>query len=153
MSPVKLKIRSAALSDVDAIAGCVELAYQKYIDVIGKKPGPMLANYIEVIRDHFVYVGEFEGRIAGILVLIQQSDGLLLDNVAVHPECQGSGFGGQLVSFAESRALDMGYCAIDLYTHERMVDNITAYQRLGYEEIDRREEQGFSRVYMRKQLN
>ena len=34
-----------------------------------------------------------------------------------------------------------------------MTENIAMYARGGYEEIDRRTERGFPRVYMRKQLS
>ena len=39
-----------------------------------------------------------------------------------------------------------------LYTHELMVENIALYQRLGYREVERRQEDGFRRVFMRKPI-
>ena len=46
----------------------------------------------------------------------------------------------------------LGYGHLDLYTHERMTENIAMYERIGYVEVDRRTERGFPRVYMRKRL-
>jgi hypothetical protein len=38
------------------------------------------------------------------------------------------------------------------FTHELMVENQAIYARLGYEETDRRVEDGFARVFLRKRL-
>ena len=53
---------------------------------------------------------------------------------------------------AESEARQLGYGHLDLYTHERMTENVALYARIGYTEVDRRTERGFPRVYMRKRL-
>lgn len=42
--------------------------------------------------------------------------------------------------------------AIRLYTHERMLENIKIYGKLGYQETRRAVEDGFARVFMRKSL-
>jgi hypothetical protein len=54
--------------------------------------------------------------------------------------------------FAEAEASRRGHSRIRLYTHERMVENIALYARCGYIEYERRQEQGFRRVFMRKAL-
>jgi ribosomal protein S18 acetylase RimI-like enzyme len=73
--------------------------------------------------------------------------------VAVHPAYQGQGIGRRLLQLAEVEALRQGFAHIDLYTHERMTENIALYQRLGYVETARRTEKGYQRVYMRKTLS
>ncbi|MCK5485732.1 MAG: GNAT family N-acetyltransferase [Desulfobacterales bacterium] len=110
----------------------------------------MLDDYSEVIRQHQAYVAEENEQIVGVLVLIRKDDGILLDNVAVHPEHQWKGLGGRLVELAESEARNQGYTHLDLYTHECMTENIENYKRLGYVETERRTERGYQRVYMRK---
>lgn len=145
------EIRRATSNDADSIQKLVELAYIHYIDRIGKPPGPMLDDYNEVIRHHAVFVAEAE-EIVGVLVLIHLAKGILLDNVAVHPDYQGKGLGKHLINFAESEALGQGFKALDLYTHECMNENIELYKSLGYEETIRKEVQGYSRVYMQKSL-
>lgn len=145
-------IRPAEIADVDAIHACVTEAYQPYIQRIGKPPGPMLENYRDVVQQHSAFVIDVQGQIAGILVLIHQTDSILLDNVAVHPANQGMGIGRDLMDFAEAEARRQGFQAIDLYTHECMTENIKLYKRLGYVETERRTEKGYARVYMRKHL-
>ena len=145
-------IRKANLSDANSIQKCVEAAYHHYIARIGKPPGPMLNDYTEVIKHHKVFVAELNG-VVGVLVLIRTGSGILLDNVAVHPDQQGKGIGRRLVNLAESEARDLGFEKLDLYTHECMDENIEIYKALGYIETERKEEQGYNRVYMQKSLS
>jgi ribosomal protein S18 acetylase RimI-like enzyme len=99
-----------------------------------------------------LHVALRDGVVQGILVLIPQEDAMLLDNVAVSPDAQGSGLGRRLVAFAEQAAVEAGYHAIKLYTNEAMTENIALYARLGYAETHRVEEKGLRRVYMLKPI-
>jgi len=112
----------------------------------------MSVDYAEVIKQHEVFVAVSEGRIVGVLVLIHRPETMLLDNVAVHPDFQGQGLGRRLIALAESETKRLRYDEIQLYTNEKMVENIALYSRLGYVEIGRRSEQGLQRVYMSKRL-
>ena len=147
-----VKVRAAVAADAAGLAECVRAAYGHYIERIGRPPGPMLDDYDRVVRDHRAYVLEEGGEIVGALVLIEKEDGLLLDNVAVLPARHGEGIGRRLLEHAESEARRLGYRHLDLYTHERMTENVALHARIGYAEIDRRTERGFPRVYMRKRL-
>ena len=60
--------------------------------------------------------------------------------------------GRRLLAFAEAEALRRGYCEIQLYTHQTMVENQRLYASIGYEETGRGTEAGYDRVFMRKQL-
>ena len=145
-------LRRATGADAAGIAQCVRAAYTHYVERIGTPPGPMLDDYDRVVRDHRAYVIDDGGDIVGVLVLMDKEDGLLLDNVAVLPSRQGEGIGCGLVEHAETEARRLGHGHLDLYTHQLMTENIAMYLRYGYEEIDRRTERGFPRVYMRKGL-
>ena len=144
--------RAATAADAAGIAHCVQAAYFHYIERIGKSPSPMLDDYDQVVRTHRVYVVEDSGDIVGVLVLMDKEKGLLLDNVAVLPQRQGEGIGRCLIELAESEARRLGHQHLDLYTHQQMIENIAMYTRCGWEEIERRTERGFPRVYMRKRL-
>ena len=148
----RLRPRPATAADAAAIARCVEAAYSPYIERIGEPPGPMLDDYSETVRNHRVFVIESGGEIAGAIVLIEERGTILLDNVAVRPDRQGEGIGRRLMLFAEAEARRLGYGAIDLYTHELMTENFALYARNGYDEVERRTEKGFPRIYMRKRL-
>ena len=45
------------------------------------------------------------GVVQGVLVLVETSDSLLLENIAVSPEAQRSGIGRSLIAFAEEEAI------------------------------------------------
>jgi ribosomal protein S18 acetylase RimI-like enzyme len=152
MTPNEFHIRPARAEDAAPITECVAAAYHQYIDRIGKPPGPMLDDYKDVLQRHRVFVLTNGALICGVLVLIQQTHSLLVDNVAVHPDHQGRGFGRRLMALAEEEAHRLGFTKVTLYTNEQMTDNLHLYKRLGYRETERKTEHGYKRIYMQKLL-
>ena len=145
-----LTIRGAVAADVPAIERIVHDAYVKYVDRIGKQPGPMLDDYAARVAAGEVSVCVAGEDIAGILVLETLADHLLLDNIAVAPGWQGRGVGRLLLEFADAAARRAGHAELRLYTHALMHENIALYARLGWQEYARGEQAGFQRVFMRK---
>lgn len=145
-------IRPATAHDVAPVQALIEAAYALYIPRIGARPGPMLEDYAALIAQGRVEVFEKQGQVLGVLVLIAQADGLLLDNVAVSPAAQGRGLGRQLMAHAEARARQLGLEVVRLYTNEAMSENLGLYERLGYRETHRAVQAGFRRVFMEKRL-
>ncbi len=88
------------------------------------------------------------------MVLVpQDGETMLLDNIAVRPQCQKSGYGRALMSWAEHIAGDAGKKWIILYTIEAMRENLAWYPRLGLcEDFEHRTENGYRRAYFRKAL-
>jgi ribosomal protein S18 acetylase RimI-like enzyme len=80
-------------------------------------------------------------------------EALLIENVAVDPEAQGTGLGRQLMDFAEDEARRRGLGRLRLYTNEVMTENLAIYEHLGYHEVDRRSQDGYRRVFMEKLLH
>jgi len=145
-------LRPATGDDAAAVTRLVDAAYGHYVERIGAPPGPMTADYRQVISDSAVTVAVLHESVVGLIVLAVTSEGFLVENVAVHPSQQGRGLGRALLDFAEGEAKRAGFDSIYLYTHEKMTENLALYRRLGYIEYDRRSEAGFSRVFLRKQL-
>lgn len=145
-------IRLATHADEAAVTQLVNDAYAIYIARNGKVPGPMRDDYHALIRDKRVHVLDENAAIVGVLVLLPETDSMLLDNIAVSPGAQGRGFGKLLMQFAEDQARAVGFETIRLYTQDIMVENIALYKRLGYVETHRAQEKGLDRVYMRKRL-
>jgi len=112
----------------------------------------MTDDYAEVIRTQQVTIAERGGVIAGVLVLAVTDEGFFINNVAVHPSNRGTGLGKALLQLAETEARRAGFDSLCLYTHEQMTENLSLYSRIGYVEYDRRQQRGFSRVYLRKDL-
>lgn len=152
MDANQFSLRNAVDEDSAAVTECVHNAFSHYIERIGRKPGPMLMDYAQEIREHQVFVVEDNGQIFGVLVLCIKDEGFLLDVIAVEPRAQGKGIGKLLLEAAESEAQRQGFTSIYLYTHEKMTENQLLYKKIGYVEYDRRVEHGLRRVYMRKEL-
>ena len=146
-------IRPAGTADLAAVQSIVQEAYAVYIDRIGKPPGPMLDDYVALIKAGDVSILEAEdGMAAAIIVLLPRLDHLLLDNIAVRRDRQGQGLGRRLIAFAETEARRLGYCEIRLYTHQTMTENVALYTRFGFVETGRGSDAGYDRVFMTKTL-
>ena len=147
-----ITLRRAQPEDANAIAALVSEAYSPYIPRIGRKPGPMLDDYAQVLTDSIVFVCMDDARIVGVLVMRLEGTEMLLLNVAVLPRCKGQGVGKRLMVFCEDYARRKGCIAVRLYTHERMSENLRIYRKSGYVETHRATEHGFARVFMCKPL-
>jgi ribosomal protein S18 acetylase RimI-like enzyme len=148
----QLDIREAEQGDVSEIVSLVRAAYAPYVARIGREPAPMQADYAALVKRGVVYVLPGNERLRAVLVMMPEGDHLFLENIAVHPDEQGQGLGRQLMSFADNHARDLGLIAVELYTNEAMTENLAFYPRLGFVEIERRLDDGFHRVFMRKTL-
>ena len=145
-------IRRAALADLPGIKDCARAAYQVYVARIGREPAPMIADFAAQIAEGIVDVCVVENGICGFIIHYQRGDHVHLENVAVSPYCQGHGHGRALIAHVEAAACRAGAAAVELYTNAKMTENLGLYPRLGYVEIDRRNEDGFDRVFFRKPL-
>lgn len=145
-------IRKATIFDLPEIESCAIAAYTLYVERIGREPAPMVANFAASIGKGHLYVAQEDGQIVGFVVFYPKQDHVHLENVAVIPGFQNRGIGTSLIRFVEKEAQQDGFSRIELYTNARMTENLELYPRLGYEQFDRRVEDGFDRVYFRKIL-
>ncbi len=147
----RVLLRRATADDVPAVTALVAAAYERYVPVIGRLPNPMTADYGIRVRDHEVWVLD-DGDLVGVLELVERSDHLWVENVAVHPSRQREGHGRGLLDFAETEAARRGYAEVRLETNERMTSNLALYAARGYGETGRVHDRGTDRVQLRKQL-
>ena len=150
MASGEMTIRLATQDDIAQIVRLVNAAYAKYLDRMEKPPAPMLADYATLIASGEVYFLESGAEIAGLLVIEARDQTLFIENVAVDPAFQG--LGRRLMAFAEQYARERGLRELRLYTNKVMVENLAFYQRLGFVEVERRVDDGYHRVFMRKSL-
>lgn len=66
--------------------------------------------------------------------------------------CSWARYRKKLISFCEDAAREQGLGVVQIYTYEKMADNLSIYPKLGYSEVGRRPEDGFNRVYFEKVL-
>ena len=66
---------------------------------------------------------------------------------------RGAGVGRALLLFAEREAIRRGYRSIYLCTNVKMTENQAFYPKIGYVEYERKLDQGYDRIFYRKQLS
>ena len=94
-----------------------------------------------------------EHELVGVLVTHLEEHTLLIENIAVSPDVQGSGLGSRLLGEAERIAREAGREVVRLYTNEAMVENLAFYSHHGFGETYRKVEEGFRRVYFSKRMS
>ena len=112
----------------------------------------MLADYAALIDAGELQVLEEAGSPVALIVLRPDAEAIFVENIAVDPQAQGKGHGRALLAFAEDEARRLGLTAIRLYTNAAMTENLAYYPRLGFRETDRREEDGYNRVFFEKRV-
>ncbi|MFE7548764.1 GNAT family N-acetyltransferase [Streptomyces gardneri] len=143
--------RPAVSSDVPAVKAVTDAAFHHYIDRIGLVPAPMEYDHAANVAAGRVFV--VGDPVAGLVVVIPEADHLYLDEVAVHPDAQGTGLGRVLMEWVEARARQLGLPEVRLLTNAMMWENQKLYERYGYEVVERRVDGPYDRIHYRKVLN
>lgn len=151
--PEAILLERAGVDDVPAIRTLTRDAYASWAALIGREPLPMTADYARAVRDHRIDLLRQGGELLGLIEMILESDHLLIENVAIRPDCQGRGLGGRLLAHAEAVARAEGYATIRLYTNKLFEKNIALYARRGYR-LEREEPiPGAIKVWMSKTVS
>ena len=150
---MSLTIRRATIKDSDDLLKIAEIAYDKYLPLMDKKPAPMLADFNKHIAEDIVFIALAEVEIIAGYVVLQQIKGQWwLDNISVHPTHQGQGIGTKLRIEAENYVSILSD-TIQLYTNIVMADNISWYERAGYVITQQALINGYERLYFEKRLS
>jgi N-acetylglutamate synthase-like GNAT family acetyltransferase len=145
-----VELRQATEADLPSIHRVTVAAYRKYLSRMDKPPAPLLRDYSEAVDAGALWVTG--SPVIALISLTQTDDLMLIENVAVHPDWQGSGLGRLLMEFAEQQARKLHIRRLALYTNEVMTENQAIYRHLGYHATGRHTEDGYRRVYMEKVL-
>ncbi|MFF5499487.1 GNAT family N-acetyltransferase [Streptomyces aquilus] len=144
------EIRLAGPADVPRVKAVTDAAYHHYIERIGVVPQPMERDHAAAVTEGRVYVtGD---PVTGLVVVEERADHLYLDNIAVHPDAQGTGVGGRLLRFVDAHARALGLPEVRLYTNALMWENQKIYPKYGYEVVERRVDGPYDRIHYRKRL-
>ncbi|XUK60902.1 Acetyltransferase (GNAT) family protein [Plantibacter sp. RU18] len=127
-------------------------AYDVYVERMPRPPAPMLLDYSQVVADGDTILAWRDAEVVGMITVVVEPGGVLIQNVAVAPQTQGTGLGSRLLAHAEQIARDAGRPQLRLYTNEAMVENVEFYRRRGFSEVRRAEEHGYRRVFFVKDL-
>jgi GNAT superfamily N-acetyltransferase len=146
--------RRAVASDAANVRALTRSAYAKWVPLIGREPKPMMTDYDRAIADHIIDLWEQDGELLALIEMIPASDHLLIENIAVRPDQQGKGLGGNLLHHAEEIACSLGFDEIQLFTNAAFASNLSFYSRRGYQEYRRGTIlTGNIAVFMRKKIN
>lgn len=147
-----LVFRRAESRDVPEITNLTRAAYAPWVDVIGREPLPMIADYGAAIQKHIIELAIDAGQIRGLIEMVEKPDCLLIENIAVSPNHQGRGLGSALLRHAEKWAVKLGLPTLRLYTNQKFHSNIAFYKRFGFGVESTEPFKGGWTVYMRKSL-
>jgi len=126
-------LRRAGMACHDAVVSLQRAAYARNRDLLGVTPLPLLADYRVILRDKEVWLAVSDaGVLAGVLVLEHRPGDLMIESVATDPGSQGQGLGRAMLSAAETRARNLGYGIVRLYTGSVLTHLIDWYRRHGF---------------------
>ena len=147
-------IRLAMTTDVPAIKLIARKSFERYVPLIGKLPAPMNAYFSGHVLKGTVFIVQSEkkrGSVLGYAIVLHRDGEWLLDNIAVSPEAQGRGVGSALIAACKTFLQKRGVQRYHLHTDEAMEQNLTWNPEIGFVEMARRLEVGFSRIYFTKE--
>jgi ribosomal protein S18 acetylase RimI-like enzyme len=125
-------LRRGGQRDIAAVVALQQMAYARNRLILGVEPLPLQVDYADALASREVWLDERGGNLAGVPILEQQADHLLIWSIAVAPALQNTGIGKRLLAHAEARARELGLTWLRLYTGEPLTGNIAWYERHGY---------------------
>lgn len=146
----EITIRCAVAGDAAACREIATAAYGCYVERIGREPAPMVADFDTHIAQDQVWLAFADDDPVGFAVAFEEGGRARLENIAVLPDCQGSGTGSALMRTVEAWARTAGLGVLELYTNVAMTESIAWYGALRFTETKRVVEDGFSRVYFER---
>ena len=70
----------------------------------------------------------------------------------VHPDWRGAGLGARMLTHLEDRARELGHRRVNLDTNSTLVEAIAMYQRAGYEQVERYNDNPYAEAFFSKAL-
>ena len=147
--PFNGSVRTGQPSDTVALTRILHDAFSPYTAIIGRPPTPLSLDVPAAIEAGEILVAD-DGGPLGFSCAFARDGELYIDVIAVDPAAQGRGVGARLILALERAAQAAGHSALTLYTNALMHQALGVYHHLGFSEVDRRHEDGFDRVFMRR---
>lgn len=125
--------------------------------IYGTADMPPLTQTLESLRaeldDNLGLIARDGERVVGAVRARRDGDLLLIGRLAVAPDMQGAGIGGDLLEAVEDRGRAHGCRVSELFTGSLSIANLELYRSHGYVESERVPgDQGIEEIYLRKRL-
>jgi GNAT superfamily N-acetyltransferase len=150
---MKDSISKANMDDLQEILNLQYLAYQSEAALFGNKDIPPLKQTLdEVIEEYhkgiILKMVDTDNLIIGSIRAWEMKETVFVGKLMVHPDYRHRGYGTKLLRRIEEYYPQKRY---ELFTSTRSIDNIRLYQKMGYQEFDRRRvDDQLEFVYMEK---
>jgi len=150
---MKDSISKANMDDLQEILNLQYLAYQSEAALFGNKDIPPLKQTLdEVIEEYhkgiILKLVDTDNLIIGSIRAWEMKGIVYVGKLMVHPDYRHRGYGTKLLRRIEEYSPQKRY---ELFTSTRSIDNIRLYQKMGYQEFDRRRvDDQLEFVYMEK---
>jgi GNAT superfamily N-acetyltransferase len=144
------RIRLATVDDLAAIVRCLELAFAPFNEFEDSQYPQLSDDLKSQIFEGSIRLIFDETQVLGFISFWPAADQMFIDTLAVLPTHHGQGLGSKLLAFADIETLRLGFKAVTLFTKARMTGNLQFYQRRGYRETGRCNDDGFCRVFYTK---
>ena len=103
-------------------------------------------------RGVFVLAGPDEAPLAcGALQYLDEERGEV-KRMWVHRDWRGAGLGGRLLRHLEATAVDLGGSRVVLDTHRVLAEAVALYERAGYREIERYNDNPYAQAWFEKRV-
>ncbi len=140
-----------------AVRAVMRAAFAPYIRRLGREIAPTaFAELPEALARGDVWLALDGDALLGVAELKRDGDAVVIEHLAVAPDCQNAGIGSFLLRQVEQRARDGKAAALALYTAAMMDDLLRLYARHGFVEISRgpppHGKDALLRVFLRKDL-
>ena len=137
---MKDSISKANMDDLQEILNLQYLAYQSEAALFGNKDIPPLKQTLdEVIEEYhkgiILKMVDTDNLIIGSIRAWEMNETVFVGKLMVHPDYRHRGYGTKLLGEIEKYYPQKRY---ELFTSTRSIDNIRLYQKMGYQEFDRR---------------
>jgi GNAT superfamily N-acetyltransferase len=158
VSDTQIEVRDIRVEDAGEVMTLQRAAFVSEAQIYGSADMPPLTQTLDEVKwelqDGNVGCVALAGeRMVGALRARIDGDLLLVGRIAIAPDMQGHGIGSLLLDAVEERGAGAGAREAELFTGSLSEANLRLYERQGYRETERVEEEGGTQqVFMRKRI-
>ncbi|MEM8774968.1 MAG: GNAT family N-acetyltransferase [Pseudomonadota bacterium] len=146
-------IRPARTSDLHQLRYLAQTAFAPYALRVRGRREPLSADLRELVQSGQISVFVSSNAIRGFVCYRTDGPDVHIEALAVGNKYRRRGVGRQLLDKADRAGLRAGCRRAIFYTNAQMFENIAYFRAKGFEEVDRRQDNGYERVVLERYLS